>query len=146
VITSLPFLIFLPEHFREYTYFYVFLIWALIGMGWSLVANLLLDIVKVQTVRLNMLRVLEVLKQSRKFLSINLLKVAGLYLLLYIIVLLIIIFYWQMPALSDLASWYGIIFDFLVLQIVIILLVWARLSRYAIVSEYLQKRDTIEER
>jgi hypothetical protein len=114
-------------------------------MSWSLVVNLLLDIVKVQTVRLNMLRVFEVLKQSRKFLSINLLKVAGLYLLLYIIVLLIIIFYWQIPTSSDPASWFGIILDFLVLQMVIILLIWARLSRYAMVSEYLQKRDIIGE-
>ena len=141
VIMGLPFLIFLPEPFREDSYFYVFLIWTLIGMSWLLIVNLVLDILKVQTVRLNRLKIFDVLRESIKLLSGDLLKVAVLYLFVYIIVLFVLIFYWQISSLSGLASWSGIIFDLLLLQIVIFALIWARLSRYAIVSEYLQKRD-----
>jgi hypothetical protein len=139
LLFGLLFSFFLPDIFVESTYFYFFSTWLLLGGFFIILGILFLDIVKVQIVRFNMNSILTALKISFQSISIKIARVAGSFLLLYLLLFCLILMYWWLPSFTGQLTWPGSMMDFLMLQVFIYLLVWFRLARYAIIIGYLEK-------
>jgi hypothetical protein len=144
VLIGLPFIHFLPDPFAENIYIYLYGTWMIVIFLCLLPALLVIDIIKVETVRINAVNLYASIKASARRISIDIIKLAGLYLLLYIIMFLMVIIYWQIQTIFDDPSLFTIILDFLLLQVSIFLLIWVRLSRYTILIGYLQKIEDQE--
>jgi hypothetical protein len=139
ILTCLPFSLLLPEVFVEDQYFYYLILQSFFIFIFLLGGWLVIDIAKIRIIDDKNRGVGHSLIEAVRLFALTPTKLYGHYLLVFLIWIIFITMYWLFQnQLSD-RSGGGILFEFLILQLVICGQIWIRFSRYDVLIQLMPK-------